>query len=184
MTHLIADTKIGRRVQKIIGPTIKQLGFEIVRVQYLNREKAKLQIMIDKKNGMIEVSDCAKASNQISALLDVADPIRSEYELEVSSPGINRPLTRLKDFEVWKGYNIKITTFEKIGASKNFRGKLIGVRGSEVIVDISDQTIGLEFEWIQKASLSVSFEEMASVSTVSASEADRLNVCADINIEN
>ena len=163
---------------------MERMGFEIIRIQYLKKEKNKLQIMIDKDSGLIEVSDCANASRQISVLLDVADPIPSEYELEVSSPGINRPLTRFKDFGEWQGYNIKLTTFEKIGDRKKFRGKLVGIKNTEVILELEGQTIGLEFEWIEKAHLFVTFEEMVSISRTKSTEQINLADFDNVKIKN
>ena len=112
MEHLIADTAINKKIRTLVLPTIKQLGFELVRIKYIDKEKATLQIMIDKDNKGVQINECAEISTNISAILDVNDPISNEYNLEISSPGINRPLTRKKDFNAWKGYNIKIKTTE------------------------------------------------------------------------
>ena len=108
MDHLIANTPIDNKIKTLVLPTIEQLGFELVRIRYLDNDKATLQIMLDKDNKGIEIAECATISTTISAILDVNDPIANEYNLEVSSPGINRPLTRRKDFKVWKGYGVKI----------------------------------------------------------------------------
>ena len=87
----------------IITPVIEDMGFELVRVRLMGGETKTLQIMADKPDGGIEVDDCARISTAVSATLDVEDPIEDAYTLEVSSPGIDRPLTRLKDFDAWEG---------------------------------------------------------------------------------
>ena len=160
MDHLIANTPIDNKIKTLVLPTIEQLGFELVRIRYLDNDKATLQIMLDKDNKGIEIAECATISTTISAILDVNDPIANEYNLEVSSPGINRPLTRRKDFKVWKGYGVKIKTSETIDHRKNFKGILRGVKNDEVLVEITEGTIGLEFDWVEEAYLSVSFDEI------------------------
>ena len=104
MTDLIAKTAIDRRLADIVGPVIEGLGFELVRIRLMGGRTRTLQIMADKPEGGIDVDDCAKISTAVSAVLDVEDPVEDNYILEVSSPGIDRPLTRLKDFEMWKGW--------------------------------------------------------------------------------
>ena len=98
MTDLIAKTAIDRRLAEIIGPVIEDLGFELVRVRLQGGKTATLQIMADRPDGGINVDDCADISTAVSAVLDVEDPLEDNYHLEVSSPGIDRPLTRMKDF--------------------------------------------------------------------------------------
>ena len=100
MSDLIAKTAIDRRLAEIITPVIEGLGFELVRVRLMGGNTKTLQIMADRPEGGIDVDDCGKISTAVSAVLDVEDPIDDQYNLEVSSPGIDRPLTRLKDFDV------------------------------------------------------------------------------------
>ena len=95
MTDLIAKTAIDRRLADIIAPVIEGLGFEMVRIRLMGGKTRTLQIMVDRPDGGIEVDECATCSTAISAVLDVEDPIEDNYILEVSSPGIDRPLTRL-----------------------------------------------------------------------------------------
>ncbi len=95
---LIAKTAIDRRLAEIVGPVIEDMGFELVRIRLQGGNTPLLQIMADKPDGGIEVDDCADISTAVSAVMDVEDPIVEAYTLEVSSPGIDRPLTRLKDF--------------------------------------------------------------------------------------
>ncbi len=103
--------------------------------------------------GGIEVDDCAAISTAISAVLDVEDPILDAYTLEVSSPGIDRPLTRLKDFEAFEGYEARLETAELIDGRKRFKGVLAGVEGNEVLINIEEGTIGLDFDWLSDAKL-------------------------------
>src|SRR5690606_18108231 len=108
MSDLIAKTAIDRRLADIVTPAIEGLGFELVRLRLMSGRTPTLQIMADRPEGGIVVEDCAKISTAVSAILDVEDPISDNYTLEVSSPGIDRPLTRLKDFDMWEGYEARI----------------------------------------------------------------------------
>lgn len=154
---LIAKAAIDRRMAEIITPVIEDLGYELVRVRLMSGKTTTLQIMADSPDGGIEVDACAEISNAVSATLDVEDPILDAYTLEVSSPGIDRPLTRLKDFETFEGYEAKLETAEMIGGRRRFKGELAGVEGNEVLINIEDQgqtvTIGLEFDWLSDAKL-------------------------------
>lgn len=153
MNDLIAKASIDQRMAGIITPVIEDLGYELVRVRLMGGEYRTLQIMADKPEGGIEVDDCAKISTAVSAVLDVEDPLEAAYTLEVSSPGIDRPLTRLKDFETWQGYEVKIETTELIDGQRRFKGELAGVEGNEVLVTIQQGTIGLHFDWLSDAKL-------------------------------
>lgn len=150
---LIAKAAIDRRMAEIITPVIEDLGYELVRVRLMSGKSTTLQIMADKPGGGIEVDDCAEISNAVSAVLDVEDPILDAYTLEVSSPGIDRPLTRLKDFETYEGYEAKLETAELIDGRRRFKGVLAGVDGDEVLVNIDEGTIGLKFDWLSDAKL-------------------------------
>ena len=150
---LIAKAAIDRRMAEIITPVIEDLGYELVRVRLMSGKTTMLQIMADKPNGGIEVDDCAVISNAVSAVLDVEDPILDAYALEVSSPGIDRPLTRLKDFAMFEGYEAKIETGELIGGRRRFKGELAGVEGEEVLINIEEGTIGLQFDWLTDSKL-------------------------------
>ena len=157
MSDLIAKASLDRRLAEIITPVIEDMGFELVRVRLMGGKTKTLQIMAERPNGGIEVDDCAEISTAVSATLDVEDPIEDAYTLEVSSPGIDRPLTRLKDFETWDGYVAKLETDEMIDGRKRFKGVLQGVEDGEVLieVDVSGEpaTIGLEFDWLSDAKL-------------------------------
>jgi len=128
-----------------------------VRIRLMSGKTTTLQIMADKPEGGIEVDDCAIVSSAVSATLDVEDPILDTYTLEVSSPGIDRPLTRLKDFDMFEGYEAKLETDELVGGRRRFKGELAGTEGDEVLINIEDQgktvTIGLKFDWLSDAKL-------------------------------
>ena len=146
-----------QRLAAILRPTIEGMGFELVRLRLMGGKRMTLQIMAERPDGTMEVEDCAKLSRQISVVLDVEDPIEREYTLEVSSPGIDRPLTRLHDFDRWEGYEARLETAELIDGRKRFKGILAGVEGDEVLIDVEDDTvdgtIGLKFEWLSDAKL-------------------------------
>ncbi|WP_424990832.1 ribosome maturation factor RimP [Fluviibacterium sp. S390] len=167
MTDLIAKAAIDQRMAAIITPVIEDMGYELVRVRLMGGKTNTLQIMADKPDGGIEVDDCARISTAVSAVLDVEDPLEEAYTLEVSSPGIDRPLTRLKDFEAWAGYEAKLETTELIDGRRRFKGLLAGVEDGEVLVEIADQgepvTIGLEFDWLSDAKLVLTDELIAEM---------------------
>ena len=150
---LIAKAAIDRRLAEIITPVIEDMGFELVRVRLMSGKSTILQVMADRPDGGIEVDECAKISQAIGAVLDVEDPILDEYALEVSSPGIDRPLTRLKDFDAFEGYEAKIETTELIDGRRRFKGELAGVEGGEVLINVEEGTIGLQFDWLSDAKL-------------------------------
>lgn len=150
---LIAKAAIDRRMAEIITPVLEDMGYELVRVRLMSGKYSILQIMADKPDGGIEVDDCAEISTAVSAILDVEDPILDAYTLEVSSPGIDRPLTRLKDFAMFEGYEAKIETDELIDGRRRFKGELAGVEGTEVLINIAEGTIGLQFDWLSDAKL-------------------------------
>lgn len=151
--ELIAKAAIDRRLAEIITPVIEDMGFELVRVRLMGGKTHTLQIMAERPEGGIEVDECAQISTAVSAVLDVEDPITEAYTLEVSSPGIDRPLTRLKDFEEFEGYEAKLETSELIDGRKRFKGVLTGVEGNEVLINIEEGTVGLNFDWLYDAKL-------------------------------
>ncbi|MCU0908844.1 MAG: ribosome maturation factor RimP [Rhodobacteraceae bacterium] len=154
---LIAKAAIDRRIAAIVQPVIEGMGFELVRVRLMGGKTKTLQIMAERPEGGIEVDDCARISTAVSAVLDVEDPLEDAYTLEVSSPGIDRPLTRLKDFEAWEGYEARLETTEQIDGRRRFKGILQGTEGDEVLIEIEEAgepvTIGLRFDWLTDAKL-------------------------------
>jgi ribosome maturation factor RimP len=120
-----------------------------------------LQIMAERPDGTMEVDDCADLSRAISAVLDVEDPIEAEYALQVSSPGIDRPLTRPQDFENWDGWTAKLETSELVSGRKRFKGELRGVQDGEILIEIEEGVIGLSFDMLSDAKLVMTDELIA-----------------------
>ena len=153
---MIARSAVDRKIAEIILPLVSGMGYELIRVRLLAGKTATLQIMIDLPAGGIDVNALSNMSTAISANLDVEDPILEAYNLEVSSPGIDRPLTRLKDFDVFEGYEAKIETNQLIDGQRRFRGILAGVEDDDVLVNVKEGTIGIKFEWLAEAKLILS----------------------------
>jgi len=165
MTDLVARTAIDQRLAEIVRPAIEVEGLELVRLRLMSGKTRILQIMADRPAGGIEIDELGTVTTNVSAVLDVEDPLEDAYVLEVSSPGIDRPLTRLKDFETWSGYEARIETEELIDGRRRFKGSLQGVEGNEVLIEIEDQgepiTIGLQFDWLSDAKLILTDELIA-----------------------
>ena len=165
MSDLIAKTAIDRRLAEIVQPVIEGMGFELVRLRLQGGKTATLQIMADRPEGGINVDDCGNISVAVSATLDVEDPLEDAYHLEVSSPGIDRPLTRLKDFATFEGYDARVETSQPIDGRKRFKGVLAGVEGDEVMLNLEEQgqtvTIGLNFDLLSDAKLLLTDELIA-----------------------
>ena len=144
-------------MSEILTPVIEGMGFEVVRIRLMGGMAKTLQIMVERPDGGIEVDECALISTAISAVLDVEDPLEDAYALEVSSPGIDRPLTRLKDFETWEGYEARLETTEMIDGRRRFKGVLAGIEGDEVLINLEEGaetlTVGLHFDWLSDAKL-------------------------------
>lgn len=153
MNDLVARTSVDRHLAGVIAPVVEGLGFELVRVRLMSGKARTLQIMAERPDGGMEVDDCAMISTAVSATLDVEDPIEDAYTLEVSSPGIDRPLTRKKDFSAWRGCEARLETSEMIDGRKRFRGTLHGVEEDEVLVEVDEGIIGLKFDWLNDARL-------------------------------
>jgi len=174
MSEMIAKSPMDRRLAEILTPVIEDMGFELVRLRLMGGKTATLQIMAERADGTIEVDDCAQISTAVSAVLDVEDPLTDAYTLEVSSPGIDRPLTRLKDFEEFEGYEAKLETSEMIDGRKRFKGVLAGVEDNDVLINIEEGTVGLQFDWLADAKL-VLTDELIKDMLKARKEAGTLN---------
>ncbi len=141
------------RLTTLLGPAIEGLGFELVRIRISGGGKATIQVMAERPDRTMTVTDCARVSREISAVLDVEDPMAGEYTLEVSSPGIDRPLTRLKDFEDFKSLEAKVETRALIDGQKRFRGILAGVEKDRIKLLMEGREIEILFEDIERAKL-------------------------------
>jgi len=143
-------------LMQLIAPTIEAMGYDVVRVKLSGSPTARLQVMAERRDQVaMTVEDCAAMSTAISALLDVEDPIAGNYDLEVSSPGIDRPLVRPADFERYAGFVAKLETVEPIDGRKRFRGRLVEVKDGAVQVelDTTQQTVAIPFDVLREAKL-------------------------------
>ena len=146
----------------MLEPVIEKLGYETVRIMTIGQANPTLQIMIDKKDGTdITVEDCAKVSRALSDVLDEKDPITDKYNLEVSSPGLDRPLTKLEHFVRFAGNEVKIETDELIENRKRFKGVLNGVQGSDIELEMDNQKYLIPFSAISKAKIILTDELLA-----------------------
>lgn len=154
-----------RHIEAIVAPTIEAMGYELVRVMLTGGRRPTLQVMAERADGSgMNVDDCAGISRTISAVLDVEDPIAGEYTLEVSSPGIDRPLTRLKDFRRFAGFEARVDMAEPIDGRKRFSGRLTGVDDADrVLVETEPGACqALPFEGIARAKLVLTDELVAA----------------------
>jgi ribosome maturation factor RimP len=150
-------TAAAARIERIIAPTLDGMGYELVRVQISGgRQHSRLQVMAERidQKGMT-VDDCADISRAVSALLDVEDPIAGSYDLEVSSPGIDRPLTRPQDFARFAGHEAKVEMRRMIEGRRRFRGLLKGVEDGCAVLVMEGEAVKLPVEDIEKAKLLV-----------------------------
>ena len=170
------------KLADIIKPEAKALGFDLVRVAWFERgvegsDEPTLQVMAERPDTrQLVIDDCAALSHRISDLFDELDPIEEAYRLEVSSPGIDRPLTRLKDFADWSGHEAKIEVSEPIGNQKRFRGELAGVDGE--VISITDRTgaaHAIAFPNILSAKLVLTDRLIASTAPLNSAGADEID---------
>jgi ribosome maturation factor RimP len=145
-----------QRLVELLDPVAEAAGYEIVRLRLMGGEHARrLQIMAETPDGEMVVEDCARLSRAISEVMDAADPISGEYTLEVSSPGVDRPLTRLKDFVTYEGHEARIELDRVAEGRKRFRGVLAGVEDDNIGIDLEGEeaTAMVPFSWIVDAKL-------------------------------
>ena len=150
-----------RRLLELLDPVAESVGYEVVRLRMMGgAARRTLQIMAERPDGEMNVDDCATLSRAIGDVLDAADVVNGDYVLEVSSPGIDRPLTRLKDFEAWEGYEAKLELDRLADGRKRFRGILAGIEEDAVCIDLEgeEDTTVIPFDWITEAKLSLTDE--------------------------
>lgn len=153
------------KIAEIITPTLEDLGFDLVRVEIMGKDKMVLQIMAEPADGRgMTVDHCADISRAVSALLDVEDPISGAYTLEVSSPGLDRPLTRAKDFVRFAGFEAKVEMNHVYGDRRRFSGKLLGFAEEEAAVRllVDGEEVDLPFSDVKKAKLVLTDELIAA----------------------
>jgi ribosome maturation factor RimP len=152
-----------RSLMELLDPVAEAAGYEIVRLRLMGGGMRRLQIMAERPDGHMDVDDCARLSRAVSEVLDAADPIAGEYVLEVSTPGVDRPLTRLKDFEAFEGYEARLELDRVAEGRRRFRGQLAGVEDENVGINLDeepDATVYVPFAWITDAKLVLTDELM------------------------
>jgi ribosome maturation factor RimP len=156
--RFIRETGLAAELAQLVEPVLESLGFRLVRVEISGREGKTAQIMAERADGSMTIDDCETVSRAISPLLDVHDIVSDAYRLEISSPGIDRPLVRASDFEDWSGYEAKIELTAPVEGRRRFRGHLEGFENNEVLLetDLGEEglkVIGLGIDLIASARL-------------------------------
>ncbi len=144
--------KVSEKVKALIEPVVTAMGYELVGVEYITQRRPTLRVYIDVPGG-IQVSDCQRVSEQIGALLDVEDPIPGAYDLEVSSPGLDRPLFTPAHFERFAGHRVRIRMRVPIGGRRRFTGTLLGIQGDVVRLREGGEEFALPLADIEKANV-------------------------------
>ena len=142
--RIIRESGIDARIGMIVQPVLKAIGFRLVRVQLTGQNGLTLQIMAEREDGTMTVEDCEEVSRAVSPALDVEDPIEKAYHLEVSSPGIDRPLVRKSDFAAWTGHLVKMETSVLIGDRKRFKGKIAEADADGILLERDKAAYGEE----------------------------------------
>lgn len=140
------------KMEQMLEPGAKALGFTIVAVEMAGGDRAIVRVYIDKEGG-VTVEDCAKASRQFGAILDVEDPISNRYTLEVSSPGLDRPLAKLEHFKAVIGQEVKIRMSTLVEGRRRFKGRLTGVGSNAIELEVEGQVVALQISEMDKARL-------------------------------
>jgi len=167
----VSEDLLAERVEQLVTPTIEGMGFNVVRVSLSGGNNAVLQIMAEPSDGReMTVDHCASISRAVSAVLDVEDPIQSAYSLEVSSPGLDRPLVRLGDYDRFAGFDAKIEMKSLIDGRRKFRGRVEGTDGADVLIDMDGEQVRLEHAAIAKAKLIITDEMLAKLEEEKAHE--------------
>jgi ribosome maturation factor RimP len=162
---------------RLIEPEVKRLGFDLVRVAMIGgTSDPTLQVMAERPDTrQLDLADCERISRRLSEVLDLADPIDGSYRLEVSSPGIDRPLTRLKDYADWKGYDARLTLADPHEGRKQFSGELRGVEGELVLIRTkNDESHALPFSEIASAKLHLTDKLINATAPLNTEGADKI----------
>ena len=161
---------LAQRVRTLIEPTVAAMGYDIVRIVLSGKQQPRLQIMAEARDGSAMTADrCAEISRAVSAILEADDPIESAYTLEVSSPGIDRPLVRLGDFERFAGFEARVETASAIDGRRKFTGRLLGVDGGTVRIDAEGVPVAVPFADIRRAKLVLNDELLKAAPSKSLS---------------
>lgn len=161
-TRFVRETGQAAEIAALVEPVLDELGFQLVRIKVSGRDGSTVQIMIERKDGTCSIEDCTLISRRLSPVMDAHDPMPGRYNLEVSSPGIDRPLVRPKDFNNWAGYEAKVELNELIEGRRRFRGRLDGYSDGEVRLEVDlenydgPRTLGFPVDLIAGAKLVLS----------------------------
>ena len=162
---VLAKTSEGRaaEIEGLIAGTMESMGYDIVRILLSGDRRLRLQIMAERCDGAgMQVEDCAQLSRAVSAILEVEDPIAGSFELEVSSPGLDRPLTRLADFARFAGHEAKLETSLPVDGRRRWRGRLLGITGENVRLAFDESEIEVPFRLLAKAKLVLTDDLLAA----------------------
>jgi ribosome maturation factor RimP len=164
-------------LSRLIEPEVNTLGYDLVRVAMIGGSSdPTLQVMAERRDTrQLDIADCERISRRLSDILDLADPIAGSYRLEVSSPGIDRPLTRLKDYQDWNGHDARLTLAEPHAGRRNFTGTLQGTEDEEILILAKDgQAHALPFSEIASAKLLLTDKLIAATAPLSTEGADKI----------
>ena len=188
---IIGEAQDASRLRDLLTPTAADLGFVLVRLRFLSRDDRRtLQILAEYEDGTMDVGGCTKLSRAFSAVLDVEDPISGAYDLEVSSPGIDRPLARVLDFDRFEGFEIKLETKMLIGGRKRFRGTCEGSADGEVLLRMAlkpgeePQVLGFAPDMIADAKIVITDELLQNAAKAKKEKEDAAETIVDVDETN
>ena len=145
--------QVNPAVMNVVEPVVTGLGYELVGVEYLSQGRhSVLRVFLDSENGIM-VEDCERVSHQLSAVLDVEDPIAGVYSLEVSSPGMERPLFKAADFDRFAGHQVRVRLRRPLDGQRKFKGELVGMRENNIVIVEAGRELKLPLEQVDKANL-------------------------------
>jgi ribosome maturation factor RimP len=158
--RFVQETGVAVTIAALVEPVLEHLGFRLVRVRLAGSDARTVQIMVERPVGTVSIDDCEAISRELSPLLDAHDPMPASYRLEISSPGIDRPLVRPSDFDTWVGHEAKIDLKEPVNARKHYRGVLHGLENGEVRIvceldQVGRQELGFPVDLIAEARLTL-----------------------------
>ena len=162
--RLVQEEGLDAVVASVVAPVIEDMGFRLVRVRMIDHNGLTMQIMAERPDGTMSVDDCEQISKALSPVLDVEDPVAQAYNLELSSPGIDRPLVRRSDFETWSGHVAKIETAYLLDGRKRFRGHIVKIEGDGVLIRRDNAAKGEEKE------VTIPFEAISTANLVLTDE--------------
>ena len=163
-----------KTVSRLVEPSLNAMGYDLVRLQLTGGAGPTLQIMAERRDrAEMTVEDCARISRDVSAILDVEDPLPGSYTLEVSSPGIDRPLVRISDFERFAGFEARVETRDAIDGRRRFRGRLAGVEDARVLIDVDGNRHAVPHDGISRAKLVLTDDLIAASGGAGAADGPR-----------